>query len=164
MDRRALLRASDADREAAARRLQTATAEGRLFADELEERLTALYSARTYQELEALVADLPEPEPQRPRRGRSPAALVVAGAAALAVLLTAIVALLAGLRHHSAEMAGPQPRGRIFDVVARPHPSAFPLDVAPLIVGMLLVVALATFLAWGMAARSSARRRRLNAP
>lgn len=159
MERRALLRASDADREAVARRLQTATAEGRLFAHELEERLTALYAARTYQELEALVADLPEPAPQPPRHARSPALSVAAGAGALAMLLTAIVALLAGLRHRSAEAAVPHARGRIFDVVAPPHPPAFPVDVAPLIVGMLLVVALGAVVAWGVAARSAARRR-----
>jgi hypothetical protein len=59
MARRATLRASDADREQVAERLRHATAEGRLTADELEERLEGVFAARTYGELDALVADLP---------------------------------------------------------------------------------------------------------
>ncbi len=54
-----LLRASDSDREEVADRLRRATSEGRLTGDELEERLEALYAARTYGDLDALVADLP---------------------------------------------------------------------------------------------------------
>jgi hypothetical protein len=60
------LRASDSDRERVADRLRHATSEGRLTADELEERLDALYAARTYGELDALVADLPVPRSQGP--------------------------------------------------------------------------------------------------
>jgi hypothetical protein len=59
MARRATLRASDADRELVADRLRHATAEGRLSADELEERLEAGFAARTYGELDAVVDDLP---------------------------------------------------------------------------------------------------------
>jgi hypothetical protein len=59
MSRRATLRASDADRERIAERLRHATAEGRLLAEELEERLEATFTARTYGELDAVVADLP---------------------------------------------------------------------------------------------------------
>jgi Domain of unknown function (DUF1707) len=59
MARRATLRASDADREQIAERLRHATAEGRLMAEELEERLETLFAARTYGELDELVADLP---------------------------------------------------------------------------------------------------------
>jgi Domain of unknown function (DUF1707) len=57
--RRSTLRASDADREHVAERLRHATAEGRLSAEELEERLGAVFAARTYGELDPLVADLP---------------------------------------------------------------------------------------------------------
>lgn len=57
--RRAILRASDADREQVAERLRQATAEGRLVPEELEERLETVFAARTYGELDALVADLP---------------------------------------------------------------------------------------------------------
>jgi hypothetical protein len=59
MARRTLIRAADADREHVADRLRQATAEGRLQADELEERLEAAFSARTYGELEELTRDLP---------------------------------------------------------------------------------------------------------
>jgi hypothetical protein len=63
MATRATLRASDADREQVAERLRRATTEGRLAADELEQRLEAALSARTYGQLDALVADLPGASP-----------------------------------------------------------------------------------------------------
>lgn len=68
MARRATLRASDADREQVAERLRHATGEGRLLAEELEERLEAVFSARTYGELDAVVADLPGATPARRRQ------------------------------------------------------------------------------------------------
>jgi hypothetical protein len=68
MARRATLRASDADREQIAERLRHATAEGRLLAEELEERLEATFGARTYGELDAVVADLPAAPVRRRER------------------------------------------------------------------------------------------------
>jgi hypothetical protein len=59
VSRRANLRASDADREQIAERLRHATVEGRLLAEELEHRLGTVFAARTYGELDAVVADLP---------------------------------------------------------------------------------------------------------
>lgn len=53
------LRISDADREAAAQRLHTAMAEGRITLAELEERLTEVYAAKTFADLEPPLADLP---------------------------------------------------------------------------------------------------------
>lgn len=62
------LRASDADREAAADRLRIAGSEGRLDPDELDERLTAAYAARWCSELERLTVDVtPPPPPPAPR-------------------------------------------------------------------------------------------------
>ena len=58
------LRASDADREAVVERLRTAALEGRLDADELEERVSAAYGARLCSELGRLTADVtPAPVP-----------------------------------------------------------------------------------------------------
>ena len=54
-------RASDADRDAAAGLLNAAFADGRLTAGEHEERLSAAYAARTWQQLGQLTADLPAP-------------------------------------------------------------------------------------------------------
>jgi hypothetical protein len=71
MSRRASLRASDADREHIAERLRKAAAEGRILTEELEHRLMAAFSARTYGELEPLVADLPREVARRDRRERS---------------------------------------------------------------------------------------------
>ena len=53
--------ASDGDRDAAARVLNEAFAEGRLTADEHGERVRAVYAARTWPELARLTADLPGP-------------------------------------------------------------------------------------------------------
>jgi hypothetical protein len=53
------LRASDADRDAAAAVVNNALAEGRLTADEHSERLDAIYSAKTQSQLVPLLSDLP---------------------------------------------------------------------------------------------------------
>ncbi len=53
------MRASDDDRERIAGVLREAHAEGRLTQDELVERIDSTYTARTYQELDRLVSDLP---------------------------------------------------------------------------------------------------------
>lgn len=53
------IRISDADRDRAAARLRDHYAEGRLTADELDERVTAALSARTAGDLRRLMADLP---------------------------------------------------------------------------------------------------------
>lgn len=55
------LRASDADREAAVERLRSAAMEGRLDADELEERLAEAYAARFCSQLARLTADVTPP-------------------------------------------------------------------------------------------------------
>ena len=57
------LRASDADREATVERLRTAAIEGRLDADELEERLSHAYAARWCSQLARLTADVTPPPP-----------------------------------------------------------------------------------------------------
>jgi Domain of unknown function (DUF1707) len=53
------MRASDADRERVAEVLRAAAGDGRLNLEELEERLHAAYTARTYAQLEPLTRDLP---------------------------------------------------------------------------------------------------------
>lgn len=52
-------RIADSDREVTVTRLQEAAAHGSLEISELEERLDAVYSAKTRADLEALTADLP---------------------------------------------------------------------------------------------------------
>lgn len=54
------LRASDADRDRIAAIIREAAAEGRLGLDEVDERLTAVYSAKTYGQLAEVTADLPD--------------------------------------------------------------------------------------------------------
>jgi Domain of unknown function (DUF1707)/Cell wall-active antibiotics response 4TMS YvqF len=58
------VRASDADRERGAAVLRAATADGRLPADELDERLGLVYNAKSSDELASIVKDLqPAPWP-----------------------------------------------------------------------------------------------------
>lgn len=57
------LRAADRDREAVADILRDQHAAGRLDSDEFQERVDRCYGARTYAELDELVADLPGEEP-----------------------------------------------------------------------------------------------------
>ena len=66
------LRASDADRDEIVSRLHKAATEGRIAAEELEQRVTAALKARTYAELDATVADLPRQPSRRPRREARP--------------------------------------------------------------------------------------------
>jgi len=65
------LRAADSDREAVADILREQHLAGRLDNDELQERIDRCYSAKTYADLDAVVADLPHEQPQ-PSRGRGP--------------------------------------------------------------------------------------------
>jgi hypothetical protein len=55
------MRISDAERDQVAAILREAAGEGRLDFGELDERLTAVYAAKTYGELEPITRDLPEP-------------------------------------------------------------------------------------------------------
>lgn len=92
------MRASDADRDQVVSRLHAAATEGRLAADELEDRVSAALRARTYGELDAIVADLPsaapsQARPRASRRHRSPARRAAAGWA-LALVRSHPLALL----------------------------------------------------------------------
>ena len=94
------LRASDADREHIAERLRHAAAEGRLLAEELEDRLGKTFKARTYGELDAVVADLPANRVAR--RSAVPfarpalvLAITLAGVAVIAFAILVITGLLA---------------------------------------------------------------------
>ncbi len=59
MGQRFALRASDDDREHVVERLRNAVTEGRLTHEEFEERLHLALGARTYGQLDPLLADLP---------------------------------------------------------------------------------------------------------
>ncbi|MFI0407474.1 DUF1707 domain-containing protein [Actinomadura sp. 3N508] len=55
------MRAGDADRERVAQVLRDAAGDGRLTLAELDERLDAVYAAKTYADLEPITRDLPAP-------------------------------------------------------------------------------------------------------
>jgi Flp pilus assembly protein TadB len=121
MSRRAIMRAADA--------------EGRLQTEELEERLEAVFAARTYGELEALTSDLPREPAPRSHGHRSlpipwPAAvlafmilmpMVVAVAVAAVVLVASFVAvwlvvaaIVMWLFGHRVRFHGPRYYGRYY--------------------------------------------------
>jgi uncharacterized membrane protein YccC len=60
------LRASDADREEMAERLRRHHTDGRLDAEEFQQRIDACYSAKTIGELRELLKDLPRDEQDYP--------------------------------------------------------------------------------------------------
>jgi hypothetical protein len=103
------LRASDADREQVAERLRHGAAEGRLNADELEGRLQTLFAARTYGELDALLADLPAG--RSPSRRRVRIARPVAAVSAVALMLAVLAAVTLARVHSSAAVAVGDPGG-----------------------------------------------------
>ena len=66
------IRASDADRDRVAARLRDHFAEGRLTQEELDERISAALSAKTFGDLRHVMADLPQPEPVPARATPNP--------------------------------------------------------------------------------------------
>lgn len=75
------LRASDHDRDRVAEVLRQAAGEGRLTLDELDDRLSAVYAAKTYGELEPITRDLPIGAPAGASPAMSPNASGTAPAA-----------------------------------------------------------------------------------
>jgi uncharacterized protein DUF1707 len=138
------LRASDSDREQVAERLRVAAGEGRLSTDELEDRLGALYAARTYGELDVLVEDLPASSAPGPVRTRVPG--WAAAAAAITVLL-AVLSMLASARHAAdvAAFRAAARHGQFPGLFPGPHHS---FDGAPPLFGLVAVVAVCVALGW----------------
>ncbi len=102
------MRAADSDRERVAERLRSAHSEGRLDLTEFDQRVQQAWESRTYGELEALTADLPQtqryakPIPregvpaereQHPRSGRRGAVAAWASASAINLVIWAIISL-----------------------------------------------------------------------
>jgi Domain of unknown function (DUF1707) len=65
------LRVGDSERETVGEILRQQHLDGRLDADEFQERLERCLTAKTYAELDALVADFPSPDAERDRGGRA---------------------------------------------------------------------------------------------
>jgi len=75
-DERGKTRASDSDRDRVAEVLNVAYSEGRLSRDEYDGRLEQAFTARTYADLDQIVADLPACQPAAPTAEVSPAARI----------------------------------------------------------------------------------------
>jgi Domain of unknown function (DUF1707) len=145
MEKRPALRASDSDRERVAECLRHATAEGRLFADELEERLEAVFSARTYGELDRLVADLPA-TPARPGP-RSTKPTLARAAVPVAILLALLAALATTARVPALQFRQSAQAARGARVFGFDHHASMFLAAAP-ITGILAILALVAALGW----------------
>jgi hypothetical protein len=145
------IRASDSDRDEVAERLRLATVEGRLSADELEARLEALHTSRTYGELDVLVADLPASSPPRRARVGVRPRLGIArwvGAAGAVTLVLLVLGVLAAEGRRSVA-AFPRPRQPGQFVVSAPVVESHHLMVvAASMVAVLVLVAVCATLVW----------------
>ena len=112
------IRASDSDREQVAERLRHATSEGRITREELEDRLEALYTARTYGDLDALVADLPVARPPGQPGLRIRPWVGAVGAVTLVLGVLGMLVLTSG---HSAGAVGGHLRLSLPGPLAGPH-------------------------------------------
>ena len=65
------LRVGDKERDAVVEILRQRHVEGRLDSEEFQTRLDRCLAAKTYAELDALIADFPGQESERPRTGRT---------------------------------------------------------------------------------------------
>ena len=129
-------------------RLREAAYEGRILSHELEERLGAALSARTYGELERLTADLPAPP--APAAARSPSLRVrAAGLVTVALMLSALGSAYAP-RIRTASAAGASGPGH-GHVLSHTYES---FSVAAPLVGLLGIVVLCALLGWLFARRS----------
>ncbi|HEX7266967.1 MAG TPA: DUF1707 domain-containing protein [Streptosporangiaceae bacterium] len=90
------LRAADADRDRTAEMLRRAASEGRITFDELDERVSRAYAAKTFADLEAVTSDLPGPgvKPPAPATARYQPPGVPAGTPAPSLSL----AIMSGAR------------------------------------------------------------------
>ena len=66
------IRISDADRNRVAAQLREHFAEGRLSSEELDERIAAALSAKTFGDVRPIMADLPDPAPAPPQARQPP--------------------------------------------------------------------------------------------
>jgi hypothetical protein len=81
------LRVSDAEREEVAETLRREHVNGRIDVVEFQDRLERCLAAKTYADLDALLADLPGSEPARPRRSLTwPAPIVLVPIALIALV------------------------------------------------------------------------------
>lgn len=120
------VRASDADRAQIVDHLRRATDDGRLLPREFDERLGKALHARTYGELDAIVADLPQARDPAKRPGqatsalRRRAALIAMTAATLAT--TAFVVSLTGTAGRASRPSERPPLASSPTGIASPRP------------------------------------------
>ncbi len=164
MARRNSLRASDSDREDVAERLRAATAEGRLLAGELEQRLEVAFHARTYGELDALVVDLPAAPAPLPAHQRLRLPFLAGATLALGILLSVLAAAATTgfARAHSAVVGGPPWMHGRPDGFYHAGPAGLMAAIAPLVM-IAFLVAVCAALGWLFSQSSAADQSAPNA-
>ena len=154
---RGKMRAADADRDRVAAVLNTAYVDGRLSKDEYDERLERTLSARTYAELDHVVADLPVAHasgvraastavvpPVAPTNGLAIASLACGLGQFVVPLLPTIPAIVLGhLARRQIKRTGEQGAGLAL--------AGLMLGWAAVIVGIVAVLALTAFVSSGAA-------------
>lgn len=151
----ASLRASDSDREQVAERLRYAMAEGRLSGDELEQRLEVLYAARTYGELDAVLADLPVNRSLGRPRVRLGHLIGAVSAVAMVLVVLGVLAIVRG-RTAVAVLGTRQPRRLNFPgPLAGPHQG---LMIAASLGAVVVVLLTSAALLWALVDSRSPRR------
>ncbi|MBR7838167.1 DUF1707 domain-containing protein [Actinospica durhamensis] len=139
------LRASDTDRERVAELLRTAAGHGRITLDELGERLEAVYSAKTYRELEPITADLPTEQGSAPRVSVPEDAVPLTGAPS--PVRRAAIAVMSGAKRTGAWVVPKRLRafafwgGVVFDLRDARYESAFTEISAVAIMGGVQIIA-----------------------
>jgi len=132
------MRASDADRDRAVELLGVAYGEGRLSKDEYDDRLNDALSARTYADLDRIVADLPaaqsaEVTPVTKTNGLAMASLACGVAQFMVGPLATIPAIVLGhMALHQIKRSGEQGAGLAL--------AGLVLGWAAVILGILLIV------------------------
>lgn len=131
--------ASDAARERAVEVLNQAFTEGRLLPEEHGDRLGRAYAARTYGDLEALTADIPQriPAPPPPARTNGKAiGSVVCGVAGMFLGITSVPAIVLGhMARREIRATGEQGDG---------------MAVAGLVLGYVVTILIVAFVSLGV--------------
>lgn len=135
--------AGDADRERVAEVLKDAFAEGRLTPVEYDERIDRLYRARSFQELDLLVWDVPSPAPVPPAFRPAPPAAPRTNSYAVASLVCGIAGTMIGLPAIPAVVLGHMARRRIRDTGEQGEG----LAVAGLVLGYVVTALMLAFAA-----------------
>jgi hypothetical protein len=135
-------------------------AEGRLNEEELDQRLDALYAARTYSDLDVLLADLPANRPLKRVRVRPGRLVGAVSAVSFVVMMLGVLVILRGRSAAGVFGTGHQRRLILPDPLAGPHEG---LIIAATLVAASVMVLTSAALLWALTDSGSVLRSELRA-